>query len=153
MDLAETKKQMVDGERTYKDLTLARDQAVKSAREKIQSLKTSIDDMKIKKATAELNEMAAGMIGSLGGAGDTLNRLEEMVEEERSQAAGRARVARDALDITDVKMREVEDDALARQALADFAAAEGLSLTGDAPAEAEADGGRQMGAGPVAETE
>ena len=37
------------------------------------------DETRIAKATAELNEMAAGMINEIGGAGDTLNRLEEMV--------------------------------------------------------------------------
>lgn len=154
-DLTETKEQLVDGERTYKDLTMARDQAVKAARAKIQSLAAGISDMKIKKATAEMNEMAASMISDIGGAGDTLNRLEEMVEEQRAEASGRARVARDALDMRDLEMREVEDAAMAKQALADFAAAEGLSLGGDAapaPSESES-GGKQMGPGPVAESE
>ena len=72
--------------------------------------------------------MAAGMIGSLGGAGDTLNRLHDMVEEDREKAAGRARVARDSLDTTDIHVKEAEHKALADQALADFAASEGIAL-------------------------
>jgi hypothetical protein len=83
---------------------------------------------------AELNEMAAGMIGTLGGSGDTLNRLEEMVEEERSKAAGRARVARDSVDMSGTVLQEAEQKALADMALADFAAAEGIELKSDAPA-------------------
>ena len=89
-----------------------------------------------------MNEMAAGMIGSIGGSGDTLNRLHEMVEEERTKAAGRARVAKDAIDMTDVNLKEAEMNALADQALADFAAAEGLSIGGEA---APAASSRSMG--------
>jgi hypothetical protein len=32
------------------------------------------------------------MIGTIGGSGDTLDRLQTMVEEERTKAAGRMRV-------------------------------------------------------------
>jgi phage shock protein A len=101
---------------------------VKAAQAKLQSLKNSIDDLKIKRATAELNEMAAGMISQIGGSGDTLNRLHEMVEEEREKASGRARVARDTLPTTDFDMKEAEQRALADQALADFAAKEGIAV-------------------------
>ena len=53
-----------------------------------------------------------------------------MVEEEREKAAGRARVARDSLDTSQVDMKEAEQKALADQALADFAAKEGIALEG-----------------------
>jgi phage shock protein A len=72
--------------------------------------------------------MASGMISSIGGSGDTLDRLSNMVEEERSKAAGRVRVARDSMDTTSIQMKEAEQKALADQALADFAAREGLAL-------------------------
>ncbi len=74
----------------------ARDVAVQTARAKIESLKGAINDMRMKQAMAELHEMSAGMITTIGGAGDTLNRLEGMVMEERDKAAGRARVAKDS---------------------------------------------------------
>ena len=72
--------------------------------------------------------MAGGLVASIGGSGDTLNRLEEMVREERDKAAGKARVAKDSLDFTGVKLQEGEQRALASQALADFAAKEGMVL-------------------------
>ena len=65
---------------------------------------------------------------SIGGAGDTLDRLKGMVDEERTKAAGKARVARDMMGTSDVLMKEAEQKALADQALADFAAREGLAL-------------------------
>jgi len=135
-ELAENRTQMQQAEATYQDLLKARDVAVNAARAKIQSLKGAINDMKMKTAMAEMNEMAAGMISNIGGSGDTLNRLHEMVEEERTKAAGRARVARDAMDMSDIRLKESEQNALADQALADFAAAEGLSLGTGEPAPA-----------------
>ena len=127
-ELTENRTQLAQAETTYKELIKARDVSVRAAQTKIEQLKTSLDDLKIKKATAELTEMASGMITSIGGSGDTLDRLHKMVEEEREQAAGRARVARDSLNTTDFSIKEEEQKALADQALADFAAKEGLAL-------------------------
>jgi phage shock protein A len=120
--------QMEEAEARYKELIRARDVAVKAARDKIESLRRDIDDMQLQKAMADLNEMAAGMVTSIGGSGDSLNRLEEMVKEERAKAAGRARVARDSLDLSGTVTKESERKALADLALADFAAAEGIAL-------------------------
>lgn len=127
-ELEENRKQLEHAEKTYTELVKARDVSVRAAQDKLASLKTSLDDLKIKKATAELTEMASGMISQIGGAGDTLNRLHNMVEEEREKAAGRARIARDSLNVADINMKEGEQKALAEQALADFAAKEGIAL-------------------------
>ena len=141
--LTENRVQLEQAEATYKNLVKARDVAVQTARAKIESLKGAINDMRMNQAMAELHEMSAGMITNIGGAGDTLNRLETMVTEERDKAAGRARVARDAVDMTGVEVKEAEMTALADQALADFAAREGISIKGAAaPQPAE----RSMGA-------
>ncbi|MCK7592696.1 PspA/IM30 family protein [Pseudomarimonas salicorniae] len=152
-ELAENRAQMEQAETTYKDLVRARDVAVQAARAKIESLKGAINDMRMKTAMAEMNEMASGMIGSIGGSGDTLNRLHEMVEEERNKAAGRARVARDSLDLTDINLKEAEMNALADQALADFAAAEGISIEDGSANPEPAPAQRSMGAKPASEGE
>jgi phage shock protein A len=127
-ELGENRVQLEQAEKTYKELIRARDVTVKAAQDKIESLKSSLTDLKIKRATAELAEMASGMISTIGGSGDTLNRLSSMVEEERTKAAGRARVARDSLPMADIQVQETEQKALADQALADFAAKEGIAL-------------------------
>ena len=127
-ELTENRTQLEQAETTYKELIRARDVSVQAAQAKIASLKSSLDDLKIKKATAELTEMASGMITSIGGSGDTLDRLHKMVEEERENAAGRARVARDTLNTSEIAMKDEEQKALAEQALADFAAKEGLAI-------------------------
>jgi phage shock protein A len=127
-ELEENRKQLEQAETTYKDLLKARDVAVGNARAKIESLRSSISDLKMKKAMAELTEMASGMISTIGGSGDTLDRLQTMVEDERTKAAGRARVARDSMDMSGIQLKEAEQNALADQALADFAAKEGIAL-------------------------
>ena len=132
--LEENRKQLEQAEGTYRNLVKARDIAVQTAKAKIESMKGAINDMRMNQAMAEIHEMASGMISSIGGAGDTLNRLHDMVEEERTKAAGRARIARDSIDMTQVDIKETEMNALADQALADFAAREGISLPGETAA-------------------
>lgn len=139
-ELAESRTQLETAEKTYKDLLEARDTSVSAAREKIESLKRDIGDMKMQSAVAELNEMAAGMVTEIGGSGDTLNRLSEMVKEEKDKASGRARVARDSIDLTEIKAQAGEQKAMADLALADFAAAEGIALEGAAGTKGSAGG-------------
>jgi phage shock protein A len=147
-ELEENRAQAKQAEQTYQELLRARDVSVKAAQAKMESLRYAIDDMKIKKATAELTEMASGMINQIGGSGDTLNRLHELVEEERTKAAGRARVARDSLNLGEVNLKEAEQKALADAALAEFAAQAGITL--DTPSGVTPPAGRE-GIGPAPE--
>jgi phage shock protein A len=151
-ELEENRQQLAAADETYKNLVKARDVAVTQAKAKMESLKANIDDLKVKRAMAELTEMASGMVSNIGGAGDTLNRLNDMVEEERNKAAGRARVAQDSLNTTDINMKEAEQKALADQALADFAAKEGIALDPVA-GEVKADEAPTKSMGPVIETQ
>ncbi|HEX9996840.1 MAG TPA: PspA/IM30 family protein [Abditibacterium sp.] len=144
--LSENRTQMEQAEKTYQELVKAREVSIGAAKKKIEDLKYAISDMEVKKATAEMMEMAGGMISSIGGSGDTLNRLEEMVNEDREKAAGRARVARDSLNTTEFTMKEAEESALADQALADFAAKEGIALDPVMPKDSGS-GSKTMGAG------
>lgn len=135
--------QLEEAEKTYEELKRARDISVKTAREKIESLKRGISETKIAKATAELNEMAAGMIGEIGGAGDTLNRLEEMVREEKDAAKGRARVAQDSIDTSELDIMETERGAMEELALAEFASESGVVIEADESEEAAPEAGSE----------
>jgi phage shock protein A len=148
-ELEENRRQLESAEATYQNMLKARDVSIQTAKAKIESLRGAIADLRMNTAMAEMSEMAAGMISSIGGSGDTLNRLHEMVEEERTKAAGRARVAKDAIDMTDVNLKEAEQNALADQALADFAAREGLTL--ETPQGATPAASRTMGSEGAAE--
>jgi phage shock protein A len=129
--LEENRIQLEAAEETYKKLVKSRDVAVKEARAKIETLKRMLSETEMLEAQAELQEMASGMISSVGGSGDTLDRVEEYLNERRDKAAGRARVASSTIDTTEVDMMEAEQGALADAALNEFAAAYGI----DVPAE------------------
>ena len=134
-DLADNRSQLGDAEKTYQELVMSRDTAIKTARDKIETLRKDLDSLKMNKALAEMNEMASGMLTTIGGSGDTLNRLQEMVEDENTKAAGRARVARDSLDTTRFKEQASEREAMEDLALADLAAELGVAVPG-APTQA-----------------
>jgi phage shock protein A len=134
-ELDENRKQMEQAETTYKELVRARDVAISIARSKIESLKSGISDLKMKRAMAEITEMASGMVTDIGGSGETLNRLETIVNEERYKAAGKVRVAVDSLDMHDVHIKEAEQSALAEQALAQFEAKEASTQIGSGSTE------------------
>ncbi len=126
--LTENRAQLEQAEATYKQLVKARDVSVREAKAKIESLKRMLTETEMLEAQAELQEMASGMISSIGGSGDTLNRVEEYLNERRDKAAGRARVAAGTIDTSEVDLMEAEQEALADQALAEFAAAYGLDV-------------------------
>lgn len=137
-ELADNRSQLADAEKTYKELIMSRDTAIKSARDKMEALRKDLDSLKMNKALAEMNEMASGMLTQIGGSGDTLNRLSEMVEEENTKAAGRARVAKDSIDTSRFKEQAAEREALEDIALADLAAELGMSVPGTPAATAQA---------------
>jgi phage shock protein A len=136
--LEENRGQLADAEKTYQNLVRARDVTVREAKTKIEKLQIMLTETQMLEAQAELQEMASGMISSIGGTGDTLNRVEEYLNERRDQAAGRARVAKGSIDITEVDLKDEEQKALADQALVEFASAYGLEMP--APQAAEASG-------------
>lgn len=136
--LEENRQQLEAAEVTFKNLTKARDVAVTEARQKIEALRRMLSEAEMMEAQAELQEMAQGMITEIGGAGDTLNRVEEYLTERRDKAAGRARVASTTIDTSKVELMEAEQQALADQALAEFAAAYGLEMPAPESTAAEA---------------
>jgi phage shock protein A len=130
--LEENRAQLGDSEKAYKDLEKARDVSVTEARSKIEKLSRMISEAELLEAQAELQEMSASMVGSIGGSGDTLNRVEEYLTERRDKAAGRARVAKGSIDMSGVEIKAGEQEALGQQALAEFAASYGMEMPGAA---------------------
>ena len=122
--LDEDRKQLEAAEETYRNLVRTRDASVAETRAKIEQVRRQIGDLKVKRAVADLESMAAAMVSDLGGAGDSFNRLRDMVEEEREKASARARVSGGSIDASDLAMKEAEQDALAGQALEEFLANE-----------------------------
>lgn len=118
--------QLEESETQYKELVKARDAAVAAATRKMEELTAGLNDMKIKRAAAELSEMATGMVTSIGSSGDSLARISTMIEDERAKAAGRARVASDSMSSVGLTIDIDAETAMAESALAEFESSAGL---------------------------
>jgi phage shock protein A len=81
--------ELTETEATYNELVRAREVALVSARERIETLKRSIDECKVQEALADLTELASGMHGSIGLSDGTLDRVRERMDERKHRAAGR----------------------------------------------------------------
>src|ERR1044072_784778 len=74
-EVAENRAQLAHAGTTYKELLRARDVSIKAAQAKIDALGNSLDELQIRRATAELNEIAAGLGGQRGRSGGALGSL------------------------------------------------------------------------------
>jgi phage shock protein A len=118
--LAEDRRQQDEAEATFKSLVARRDTAVAETRARIEQVRRQIGDLKVKRAIADLEGMAQAMVGDLDAGGASLNRLEEMVTEERDKATARARVAQSTAGALSPVASDAVRNAMADAALAEF---------------------------------
>ncbi|MCX7301408.1 MAG: PspA/IM30 family protein [Rhodobacterales bacterium] len=118
--LDEDRLQQVEAETTFKNLVARRDTAVAETRARIEQVRRQIGDLKVKRAIADLEGMAQAMVGDLDSGGASLNRLEEMITEERDKAGARARVAQSAAGTLSQATNDTVRQAMADAALAEF---------------------------------
>ena len=123
----ENKVQMKAADELYKNLVRQRDVYVKEARRKIDEVKSKISKAEMAEAQAKLTEVASATAFDMSGAGASLDRLDEGLNERISNAQGKVRVAGDAMQSSGLVQTEEEQKALEAQALAEFAAQMGLA--------------------------
>jgi hypothetical protein len=116
-ELQTSTQQLAESEAMYRELTRSREIALRAARDKLDQLRSSISAMRAQEALADLSEMAAGMHGAIGLSDTDLERLRQRVDDKRHLAAGRARVARDSIDTSEVDAEQAEQEVLAEAAL------------------------------------
>ena len=133
-ELSTNREQLDAAEQTYQEMTRNREASIKEAQKKIESLQSKINELRVKEATADLSEMASTMTADMGGASETLSRLESMVEDARAKAAGRARVAQDAMPNIEHPNPD-EEKALGHEALKSLADELGLSTSTESQTE------------------
>jgi phage shock protein A len=125
--LDENTRQEEEAEGMYQNYLRQRDIVIREAQEKIQALSRQISHVELMEAQAELSRMATSTPMAVGDTGDTLKRVEEGLQERYEKAAGTVRVAKDSILGEDLKMKDAERQALADQALAEFAASMGIA--------------------------
>ena len=101
--------------------------------DKVRRLEKQLSQVKIKEAQAEAAGALSNVAFRVGDLGDTMKTVEEVLQKRYEVSAGKARVAKDMVDMEVVQEKENERKALEQVALAEFLASQGIQ----APAAAE----------------
>lgn len=110
--------------------------AQKEFEDKVHRLEKQLSQVKIKEAQAEAAAALGNAAFSVGDLGDTMKTVEEVLAKRYEVSAGKARVAKDLVDLEKVQEKENERKALEQNALAEFLASQGIQATGVAEAPA-----------------
>jgi phage shock protein A len=133
-DLETDTRELHDTEEAYQGNLRQAKVAQKEFEDKIRRLDKQLSQVKIKEAQAE----AAGALGNVafkvGDMGDTMKTVEEVLNKRYEVSAGKARVAKDSVDLDRIREKENERKALEQNALAEFLASQGIQATATSPA-------------------
>ena len=97
--------------------------------DKVRRLEKQLSQVKIKEAQAEAASALSSVAFKVGDLGDTMKRVDEVLQKRYEVSAGKARVARDLVDMETVQEKENERKALEQVALAEFLASQGIQST------------------------
>jgi len=110
--------------------------------DKVRKLEKQLSQVQIKEAQAEAATALSSVAFKVGDIGDTMKTVEEVLQKRYEVSAGKARVARDMVDIEAVQEKESERKALEQAALAEFLASQGIQA---APTSTSAPAVKEMG--------
>ena len=113
--------------------------AQKDFEDKVRRLESQLSQVKIKEAQAEAATALSSVAFKVGDLGDTMKTVEEVLQKRYEVSAGKARVAKDMVNMEHVQEKENERKALEQAALAEFLAGQGVQAApvADAPAKAK----------------
>lgn len=94
--------------------------------DKVRRVEKQISQVKIKEAQAEAAAALSNVAFKVGDLGDTMKTVEDIIGKRYQEAAGKARVAKDMVDMDTVQEKENERRALEQVALAEFLATQGI---------------------------
>ena len=116
----------------------------KEFEDKVRRLEKQLSQVKIKEAQAEAAAALGNAVFKVGDLGDTMKSVDEILQKRYEVSAGKARVAKDLVDMDRVREKEGEQKALEKAALAEFLASQGIQAgpTPEGPAAA-----KEMGPG------
>ena len=108
--------------------------------DKIRKVDKQLSMVKIKEAQAEAASALSGVGFKIGDLGDTMKTVEEILQKRYEVSAGKARLAKDMVNMEQIQEKENERKALEQNALAEFLADQGIqtpAAVSDAPASAK----------------
>ena len=114
----------------------------KEFEDKVRRMEKQLSLVKIKEAQAEAAAALGNVAFKIGDLGDSMKVVEEVLSKRYEQSAGKARVAKDLVDMDKLHEKESERKALEQAALAEFLASQGIQA---APAAEKAPAAKEIG--------
>lgn len=128
-DLTTDTQELADTEEAYQANMRQAKVAQKEFEDKVQRLERQLSQVKVKEAQAEAASALGSVAFKVGDLGDTMKTVEEILNKRYEVSAGKARVAKDMVDISAVQEKENERKALEQNALAEFLASQGIAAS------------------------
>jgi phage shock protein A len=141
-DLATDTAELAETEDVYQQNLRQAKVVQKEFEDKVHRLEKQLSQVKIKEAQAEAAAALGGAAFRIGDLGDTMKSVEEVLNKRYEVSAGKARVAKDMVDLDTVTEKENERKALEQTALAEFLASQGIQA---APQGETAPAAKEMG--------
>jgi phage shock protein A len=125
-DLTTNTQELSDTEEAYQANLAQAKLAQKEFEAKITRLDKQLSQVKVKEAQAEAAAALGNVAFRVGDLGDTMKTVEEVLAKRYEMSAGKARLAKDMVNMDAVREKESERKALEQAALADFLASQGI---------------------------
>ncbi len=125
-DLTTDTQELAETEEAYQGNLRQAKVAQKEFEDKLRRLEKQLSQVKIKEAQAEAAAALGNAAFKVGDLGDTMKSVEEILSKRYELSAGKARVAKDMVDMEKVQEKENERKALEQAALAEFLANQGI---------------------------
>jgi phage shock protein A len=128
-DLETDSIELKDSEEAYQANLRQAKLAQREFEDKVRRLEKQLSQVKIKEAQAEAAAALSSVAFKVGDLGDTMKRVDEILQKRYEVSAGKARLAKDMVDIGAIEEKENERKALEQVALAEFLASQGIQAT------------------------
>ncbi len=137
-DLSTDTQELAETEEAYQANLRQAKVAQKEFEDKIIRLERQLSQVKVKEAQSEAAAGLNNVAFSVGDLGDTMKTVEEVLNKRYEMSAGKARLAKDMVNMDKVQEKENERKALEQSALAEFLASQGIAATAAVPQAAPA---------------
>ena len=128
-DLETDSQELKDSEEAYQANLRQAKLAQREFEDKVRRLEKQLSQVKVKEAQAEAAAALSSVAFKVGDLGDTLKRVDEILQKRYEVSAGKARLAKDMVDMEAIQEKENERKALEQVALAEFLASQGIQAT------------------------
>jgi phage shock protein A len=130
-DLTTDTQELADTEEAYQANLRQAKVAQKEFEDKVRRLERQLSMVKVKEAQAEAAGALSNVAFKVGDLGDTMKTVEDVLAKRYETSAGKARVAKDMVNMDQVREKETERKAMEQTALAEFLASQGIAATSD----------------------